>query len=71
MVFVGGVVFVCYGILGVVLGVDEINFDIEEICFVCKISWYFNKNIEFFINFECYYCMCRFCMECIFCDGLN
>lgn len=43
----------------------------EESCPVCKTQRYFNKDMEFVINPECYHRMCKTCMERIFRDGPN
>lgn len=43
----------------------------EESCPVCKTQRYFNKDMEFRINPECYHRMCKTCMERIFKDGPN
>jgi CDK-activating kinase assembly factor MAT1 len=38
---------------------------------VCKTTRYFNKDMEFLINPECYHRMCKTCVERIFKDGPN
>ena len=43
----------------------------DETCPVCKTNRYFNKDMEFLINPECYHLMCRTCVERIFKDGPN
>ncbi|TFB06766.1 RNA polymerase II transcription factor B subunit 3 [Trichoderma ghanense] len=45
--------------------------DQDEICPVCKTTRYFNKDMEFLINTECYHRMCKTCVERIFRDGPN
>ncbi|KAK5992425.1 RNA polymerase II transcription factor B subunit 3 [Cladobotryum mycophilum] len=45
--------------------------DQEEACPVCKTTRYFNKDMEFRINTECYHRMCKTCVERIFKDGPN
>lgn len=45
--------------------------DQDETCPVCKTTRYFNKDMEFLINPECYHRMCRTCVERIFRDGPN
>ncbi|KAL7807997.1 kinase [Trichoderma gracile] len=45
--------------------------DQDEICPVCKTTRYFNKDMEFRINTECYHRMCKTCVERIFKDGPN
>jgi CDK-activating kinase assembly factor MAT1 len=45
--------------------------DQEETCPVCKTTRYFNKDMEFRINPECYHRMCKTCVERIFRDGPN
>lgn len=45
--------------------------DHDEACPVCKTTRYFNKDMEFRINPECYHRMCRTCVERIFKDGPN
>lgn len=45
--------------------------DQEEACPVCKTTRYFNKDMEFRINPECYHRMCKTCVERIFRDGPN
>ncbi len=45
--------------------------DDEEACPVCKTTRYFNKDMEFRINPECYHRMCKTCVERIFKDGPN
>ncbi|KAK0391724.1 hypothetical protein NLU13_1223 [Sarocladium strictum] len=67
----GGVVSVRHGTSSAVPGGSDDNLAAEESCPVCKTSRYFNKDIEFLINPECYHRMCRTCMERIFRDGPN
>lgn len=43
----------------------------DETCPVCKTTRYFNKDMEFRINTECYHRMCKTCVERIFKDGPN
>lgn len=43
----------------------------DETCPVCKTTRYFNPNMEFRVNTECYHLMCKTCMERIFKDGPN
>lgn len=43
--------------------------DQDEICPLCKTNRYFNKDMEFLINPECYHRMCRNCTERTFKDG--
>ncbi|PHH61443.1 hypothetical protein CDD81_351 [Ophiocordyceps australis] len=43
----------------------------DETCPVCKTTRYFNKDMEFRINPECYHRMCKTCVERIFRDGPN
>lgn len=43
----------------------------DETCPVCKTTRYFNRDMEFVINPECYHRMCRTCVERIFKDGPN
>ena len=43
----------------------------DEACPVCKTTRYFNKDMEFRINTECYHRMCKTCVERIFKDGPN
>ncbi|KEY67580.1 hypothetical protein S7711_08253 [Stachybotrys chartarum IBT 7711] len=45
--------------------------DQDETCPVCKTTRYFNKDMEFRINPECYHRMCKTCVERIFRDGPN
>ncbi|KAL6813325.1 kinase [Trichoderma sp. SZMC 28013] len=45
--------------------------DQDEACPVCKTTRYFNKDMEFRINTECYHRMCKTCVERIFKDGPN
>ncbi|KAL6863872.1 kinase [Trichoderma novae-zelandiae] len=45
--------------------------DQDEICPVCKTTRYFNRDMEFKINTECYHRMCKTCVERIFKDGPN
>lgn len=45
--------------------------DQDEACPVCKTTRYFNKDMEFRINPECYHRMCKTCVERIFRDGPN
>lgn len=45
--------------------------DEDETCPVCKTTRYFNKDMEFRINPECYHRMCKTCVERIFKDGPN
>lgn len=45
--------------------------DEDETCPVCKTTRYFNRDMEFRINPECYHRMCRTCVERIFKDGPN
>lgn len=45
--------------------------DQEETCPVCKTTRYFNRDMEFRINPECYHRMCKTCVERIFRDGPN
>lgn len=45
--------------------------DDDEACPVCKTTRYFNKDMEFRINTECYHRMCKTCVERIFKDGPN
>ncbi|KAF4965181.1 hypothetical protein FSARC_6999 [Fusarium sarcochroum] len=45
--------------------------DQDETCPVCKTSRYFNRDMEFLINPECYHRMCKTCVERIFKDGPN
>lgn len=45
--------------------------DQDETCPVCKTTRYFNRDMEFLINPECYHRMCRTCVERIFRDGPN
>jgi CDK-activating kinase assembly factor MAT1 len=45
--------------------------DQDEACPVCKTTRYFNKDMEFKINTECYHRMCKTCVERIFKDGPN
>lgn len=45
--------------------------DDDESCPVCKTTRYFNKDMEFVINPECYHRMCRTCVDRIFKDGPN
>ncbi|KAH7313659.1 CDK-activating kinase assembly factor MAT1 [Stachybotrys elegans] len=45
--------------------------DEDETCPVCKTTRYFNKDMEFRINPECYHRMCKTCVERIFRDGPN
>ncbi|KAM0264497.1 hypothetical protein ACHAQJ_000688 [Trichoderma viride] len=45
--------------------------DNDEACPVCKTTRYFNKDMEFKINTECYHRMCKTCVERIFKDGPN
>ncbi|KAL6892565.1 kinase [Trichoderma longibrachiatum] len=45
--------------------------DQDEICPVCKTTRYFNKDMEFRVNTECYHRMCKTCVERIFKDGPN
>ncbi len=45
--------------------------DDDEVCPVCKTTRYFNKDMEFRINTECYHRMCKTCVERIFKDGPN
>ncbi|OAA40580.1 CDK-activating kinase assembly factor MAT1 [Metarhizium rileyi] len=45
--------------------------DQDEICPVCKTTRYFNRDMEFLINPECYHRMCKTCVERIFKDGPN
>ncbi|RDA95660.1 hypothetical protein CP533_1212 [Ophiocordyceps camponoti-saundersi (nom. inval.)] len=45
--------------------------DEDETCPVCKTTRYFNKDMEFRINSECYHRMCKTCVERIFKDGPN
>lgn len=45
--------------------------DEDEACPVCKTTRYFNKDMEFRINPECYHRMCKTCVERIFKDGPN
>jgi CDK-activating kinase assembly factor MAT1 len=45
--------------------------DHDEACPVCKTTRYFNKDMEFLINPECYHRMCKTCVERIFKDGPN
>ena len=43
----------------------------DEACPVCKTTRYFNRDMEFRINPECYHRMCKTCVERIFKDGPN
>ncbi|KZZ90156.1 CDK-activating kinase assembly factor MAT1 [Moelleriella libera RCEF 2490] len=43
----------------------------DETCPVCKTTRYFNRDMEFLINPECYHRMCKTCVERIFKDGPN
>lgn len=43
----------------------------DETCPVCKTTRYFNKDMEFRINPECYHRMCKTCVDRIFKDGPN
>lgn len=43
----------------------------QEQCPVCKTTRYFNRDMEFRINPECYHPMCKTCVERIFKDGPN
>lgn len=43
----------------------------DETCPVCKTTRYFNRDMEFRINPECYHRMCKTCVERIFKDGPN
>ncbi|PWI73038.1 kinase [Purpureocillium lilacinum] len=43
----------------------------DETCPVCKTTRYFNPDMEFRVNTECYHLMCKTCMERIFKDGPN
>ncbi|PNY26675.1 RNA polymerase II transcription factor B subunit 3 [Tolypocladium capitatum] len=45
--------------------------DQDETCPVCKTTRYFNRDMEFRINTECYHRMCKTCVERIFKDGPN
>ena len=45
--------------------------DQDETCPVCKTTRYFNRDMEFLINPECYHRMCKTCVERIFRDGPN
>ncbi|KAF4592289.1 CDK-activating kinase assembly factor MAT1 [Ophiocordyceps camponoti-floridani] len=45
--------------------------DEDETCPVCKTTRYFNRDMEFRINPECYHRMCKTCVERIFKDGPN
>ncbi|GAO19002.1 uncharacterized protein UV8b_01170 [Ustilaginoidea virens] len=45
--------------------------DEDETCPVCKTTRYFNRDMEFLINPECYHRMCKTCVERIFKDGPN
>ncbi|KAF4442837.1 CDK-activating kinase assembly factor MAT1 [Fusarium austroafricanum] len=45
--------------------------DQDETCPVCKTTRYFNRDMEFRINPECYHRMCKTCTERIFKDGPN
>ncbi|KAF7549667.1 hypothetical protein G7Z17_g6242 [Cylindrodendrum hubeiense] len=45
--------------------------DQDETCPVCKTTRYFNRDMEFLINPECYHRMCKTCVERIFKDGPN
>ncbi|KAF5004456.1 hypothetical protein FDECE_9058 [Fusarium decemcellulare] len=45
--------------------------DEDETCPVCKTTRYFNRDMEFRINPECYHRMCKTCTERIFKDGPN
>ncbi|KAM0438668.1 hypothetical protein ACHAPT_001424 [Fusarium lateritium] len=45
--------------------------DQDETCPVCKTTRYFNRDMEFRINPECYHRMCKTCVERIFRDGPN
>lgn len=45
--------------------------DQDETCPVCKTTRYFNKDMEFRINPECYHRMCKTCVDRIFKDGPN
>ena len=45
--------------------------DQDETCPVCKTTRYFNRDMEFRINPECYHRMCKTCVERIFKDGPN
>ena len=47
------------------------SLDQDETCPVCKTTRYFNKDMEFRINPECYHRMCKTCVERIFKDGPN
>ncbi|KYK57310.1 CDK-activating kinase assembly factor MAT1 [Drechmeria coniospora] len=47
------------------------SLDQDETCPVCKTTRYFNKDMEFRINTECYHRMCKTCVERIFKDGPN
>ncbi|KAF4124881.1 CDK-activating kinase assembly factor MAT1 [Geosmithia morbida] len=51
-------------------GVVQID-EQDETCPVCKTTRYFNKDMEFKINPECYHRMCKTCVERIFRDGPN
>lgn len=54
---------------GGVSGTDDAESD--ETCPVCKTTRYFNRDMEFLINTECYHRMCKTCVERIFRDGPN
>lgn len=43
----------------------------DETCPVCKTTRYFNPDMEFRINPECYHRMCKTCVDRIFKDGPN
>lgn len=45
--------------------------DQDETCPVCRTTRYFNRDMEFRINPECYHRMCKTCVERIFKDGPN
>ncbi|KHN94708.1 CDK-activating kinase assembly factor MAT1 [Metarhizium album ARSEF 1941] len=45
--------------------------DQDETCPVCKTTRYFNRDMEFLINPECYHRMCKTCVDRIFKDGPN
>ncbi|KAH8173865.1 zinc finger, c3HC4 type (RING finger) domain-containing protein [Sarocladium implicatum] len=66
----GGAISVRYGSAATAPAPED-NPDADESCPVCKTTRYFNKDMEFLINPECYHRMCKTCVERIFRDGPN
>ncbi|KAL2211404.1 CDK-activating kinase assembly factor [Sarocladium strictum] len=67
----GGAVSVRHASSANAPGPDDVNPETEESCPVCKSSRYFNKDLEFLINPECYHRMCKNCVNRIFKEGPN